>query len=66
MQVVGDVRLQDRPQLLGVRVPEGDLVQQPAGRLAQLRHVRGQGLDGVPVVDEARTAIVVAVLQAVV
>ncbi|MEU7305353.1 hypothetical protein [Streptomyces sp. NPDC007206] len=50
--VVGDVRLEDGPQLLRVGVAQGDLVQQPVGRRAQGRDIGGQVPGGAPVLDE--------------
>ncbi|MFI7143146.1 hypothetical protein ACIBQ5_37310 [Streptomyces massasporeus] len=51
-QVVGEVRLEDGSQLLGVRVTEGYLVEQPVGHGRERRDVGGQGLDRVPVLDQ--------------
>jgi hypothetical protein len=35
VEVVGEVRFEDRPQLLGARVAQGDLVEQPVGQLGE-------------------------------
>ncbi len=51
-QVVGEVGLEDGPQLLGVRIAQGDLVEQPVDHGRERRDVGGQGLDRVPVLDQ--------------
>ncbi|MFF0778464.1 hypothetical protein [Streptomyces sp. NPDC003720] len=56
--VVGDVWFEDGPQALGVRVAQGDLVEQPVRVLPQFRHVSGQCLQRLPVLDEATAGLV--------
>ncbi|MFF8401743.1 hypothetical protein ACF06P_08930 [Streptomyces sp. NPDC015684] len=62
--VVGDVRLEDGPQPLGLRVTQCDLVEQPAGQFGERRDVGGQRPYGAPVLDQLG-ASTVRVLQPV-
>ncbi|MFF5030315.1 hypothetical protein ACFY2J_39805 [Streptomyces collinus] len=64
-EVVGDVRLEDRPQPLGLRITQCDLVEEPAGQLGERGDVGGQRLNGAPVLDQlgARTVRVLQPLQ---